>query len=223
MPDFMVDGMALSVPEALLGPKVRAALAEGRYEGRERKILPGLLRPGDRLLELGAGVGAVAIAASRLIGAEAVTAVEANPEAIPVLAANLARNGAGAVRIVHAAAVPDAEAGPAARFFLAPGFTAASLLPGAAPGGRETSVPTRGLHALVAEARATVLMMDVEGAEAALLARPLPAQVRAIGVETHPGLVPPAALDAIGAAMDATELRRRPELSQGDVWVFLRS
>lgn len=56
------------------------------------RLLDGLVRPGDRLLEVGAGSGILAIAAARL-GAEQVTAIEGDAFACEALAENVALNG----------------------------------------------------------------------------------------------------------------------------------
>lgn len=65
--------------------------------------LEGLIRPGDRVLDMGTGSGILAIAAAAL-GARSVDAVESDADALPNALENLDRNSAtGAVRLLHAA------------------------------------------------------------------------------------------------------------------------
>jgi ribosomal protein L11 methyltransferase len=58
------------------------------------RLLPSVLRGGDRVADLGAGSAVLAIAAARL-GAGRVAAIELDPDAIGNAEANVARNGAG--------------------------------------------------------------------------------------------------------------------------------
>jgi predicted O-methyltransferase YrrM len=55
------------------------------------ELLTDRLRPGDRVLDLGAGTGVLSMAA-HVLGASRVTAIEIDPAAGPIVAANLAGN-----------------------------------------------------------------------------------------------------------------------------------
>lgn len=78
------------------------------------RLLDGLVRKGDRLLDVGAGSGILAIAAARL-GAAEVTAIEGDPYACEALVENVERNDVGhAVRLQERWATAEslAAAGP---------------------------------------------------------------------------------------------------------------
>jgi ribosomal protein L11 methyltransferase len=65
------------------------------------RLLPDLIRPGDRVADLGAGSAVLAIAAAKL-GAAHVTAIELDHDAIANAAENVERNGvAGVVAVVE--------------------------------------------------------------------------------------------------------------------------
>ncbi|MCC6008102.1 MAG: FkbM family methyltransferase, partial [Rhodobacteraceae bacterium] len=162
---FTVDGVRMDIPERMLVPNLRAALEEARYEGQERRALRAHLRPGDRVLELGAGAGLLAVLAARVVGAEAVTAVEANPEMLDIIRATLRENGAPGVRLLHGAVVPDEAAGGAVEFHVHPGFWSAALAPNPRLKARRHAVPALGFRALLDEADANVLVCDIEGGE----------------------------------------------------------
>jgi len=71
------------------------------------RLLEASIRPGDRVLDVGAGSGILAIAAARL-GAVHVLAVESDPVAIPTARENLERNGVAESVTLENALVDDA-------------------------------------------------------------------------------------------------------------------
>jgi FkbM family methyltransferase len=86
-------------------------VARGYWEPSVTRALLRLLRPGQRVVEVGANVGWYSLLfASRVMPGGSVTAFEANPRAVSLLRRNLAANGfAAAVRVVPRA-VSDGRA-----------------------------------------------------------------------------------------------------------------
>lgn len=185
---FTIDGARIEVPVSALVPRLRGRLQDGGYERHERALLRAHLRPGDRVLDLGAGAGMVSITAARIVGAENVTSVEANPEMLRPLKRNLRRNVGAGGRVLPLAVVADGDPGDTVDLHVHPGFWSASTLPGRARNAVSHTVKARPLGKLIRRAEATVLAMDVEGAEAQLLNAPLHAQIRLLVIELHPML-----------------------------------
>ncbi len=149
------------------------------------------------------------------------TGVEAGPETLSYARANLAANGFSGVRLIHGA-VTATQTGEVA-FGQRPAFWASALKGNGdwPENARVTPVPARPIAALLAEARPTVLSCDIEGAEAQVLAEPLPG-VRLIVVEIHPGLYGAAGTRALFAALSAQGFAYCPEGSRGATVVFER-
>ena len=101
MADYEVDGIKLSVPGKLLNDRIAGKLVSGGYEAHEARAVQMRVKPGQRVLELGAGLGYVSSVCARLTGPQNVTSVEANPVMVPVVQDNLDRNGYGAVTVLH--------------------------------------------------------------------------------------------------------------------------
>lgn len=221
VPVFDLGGVSLEVPEAELDAGTREALASGRYEHSEANALLAHLAPGDRVLDLGAGCGFLTVIAAAVVGSDAVVAVEPNPAMPAVIAANVARNGLPPVTILHGAAVPG-PGGGTVPLYLRAGFWAASTCE---PGqGRRAAidVPALGLPGLLETARPTVLIADLEGAEATLFDGPLPKNLRLAVVELHPAHYGQAGVAAVFDAFARSGFTYCPRGSRGRTVVFER-
>lgn len=181
-------GVVLEFDDRWVTDNIRQRIYEGRYESGERLILEHTLVPGDRYLELGAGIGFITTCACRLIGADKVFAYEANPE-LAAFAADTARRNGFTPTVINAV-LADAEG--EIDFYVHEDFWSSTLL--ASQGGTPVRVPTRSFHDELARLQATYLMIDIEGGEVDLLdGERLPDCVRAVCLETHPAVVGAAA------------------------------
>lgn len=222
MPSFSLRGLTLTLPQTALRGGLEQALSSGRYEGQEADALLRHLTPEDRFLDLGAGLGFLCALAARVVGEAAVTGVEAGPETADLARANLAANGFPGARILQGA-VTATETGEV-EFGQRPAFWASALkgAEGWPANARLLRVPALPVGPLLADVRPTVLCCDIEGAEAAVLARPLPG-VRLIVVEIHPGLYGMAGTKALFDALSAQGFAYVPEGSRGATLVFGRA
>lgn len=179
-----MDGIALGVDRRVVAPAILRGFAEGDYELREATAAAALVRPGDRVLELGAGVGYVAVATLARQPDVVWHAVEANPALVPLIEENRRLNGVSFT--IENAAWGDRD-GPVALHGSRRGFWAASLL---ADADATDPVEVPGVDAArgIAAFRPTVLVMDVEGAEYAIIERADLGAVERMVVEFHPGL-----------------------------------
>ncbi len=221
MPSFALRGLTLSLPDATLRGGLEQALSSGRYEGQEADAILRHLRPGDRFLDLGAGIGFLCALAARVVGEDAVTGVEAGPETALLARANLDANGFPGVRMLHGAVT--AGKAQEVEFGQRPAFWA-SALKGAGDwpaNARVLRVPALPVGPLLAEARPTVLSCDIEGAELEVLSQPLPG-VRLIVVEIHPSVYGTTGTRRLFDALSAQGFAYLPEGSRGAVVVFGR-
>lgn len=223
MPSFSLRGLTLSLPETALRGGLEQALATGRYEHQEADALLHHLRPGDRMLDVGAGLGFLCALAARVLGEAAVTGVEAGPATLALARDNLAANGLAGVRLLHGAATATAPPDGMVDFGLRPAFWASALKgPGDWPANAElTRVPALPIAGLLAETRPTVLSCDIEGAEAQVLAQPLPG-LRLIVVELHPATYGAAGTRALFDALSAQGFGYCTQGSRGATVVFER-
>ncbi|WP_297772174.1 FkbM family methyltransferase [uncultured Roseovarius sp.] len=222
MADFEIDGLHFSVPDALLNERIRAKLASGGYEADEANAARMRLREGQRVLELGSGIGFIASICARVTGAENVTTVEANPAMLEVIRANLDRNGFGAATLLHGAVGGLAGGQASVPFDAGKAFWAARLANREKAGATTVTVPDLGLDALLQTVRPQFVIMDIEGAEEHLFAAAWPAHVRSVMMELHPGRYPDTVIKRIVDCMSASGLTYDPGPSRGRILCFRR-
>lgn len=198
---------------------VREVLLE-RYELPERQLLQRLLKPDDRVLEIGGGLGLIALLAGRIVGDDKVAIYEANPRLIRTIEANFARNGRTAP-VHNAAVVGRSVNGSTATFHLHRDFWASSLVD--KPGMVESiEVPTIALSELIGRHKPSVLIMDVEGAEYDML---LPTDLSSIDrlcLEVHSRYIGIEKISEIVQTLLASGFKIDLPGSEGEILLFSR-
>lgn len=183
---YELNGMLLGCPEALGSEKITQKLATGHYEGTEARAVQMRVKPGHRVLELGAGLGYIGALAASLAGAENVTAVEANPDMLKVIRDNYDRNAGEEITLRHGAVVGNDYEGDTLAFARGRQFWASRIARQGDSGPGLIEVPALKIGPLLKEFRPNVVIMDIEGAEQFLFDKPWPKSVRFVIMELHP-------------------------------------
>lgn len=222
MAQFTIDGIALDVPDALLSPGVHEKLRAGAYEAKERRAALMRLKPGHRVLDIGAGIGFITASCAAVTGGRYVTAIEANPDLIPVIRKTMALNNHPKVKIVHGAVSGQASETQKSAFAAAGAFWAGRIVTDDATGPSVRQVPQLALPRLLARYRPRHVIMDVEGAEAQFFDTPWPRHVRQIVMELHPKRYPDSTIQKIVDCLSASGLTYDPGPSVGRILCFRR-
>jgi FkbM family methyltransferase len=145
--------------------------AFGRYEPHFAELFSLLVRPGDRCVDVGANVGVHAVRLAKLAGQHGqVIAIEPDPEIMRRAQRNVALNGLETVKLVNAAA--SDQPGEMELYRPSPWDTnraRASLLHHPYLTGAATTVPVITLDDVCADERVSLIKIDVEGHEAAVV------------------------------------------------------
>jgi FkbM family methyltransferase len=160
---------------------------------------------------------------ARRIGPAAITSIEANPRLLPYIAWVHALNGVTHVRVLHG--IQDEAAG-SAPFYVPDDYIGASADDFTARG-KDTpptryDVPVLAARDVVEALRPTVLVCDIEEAEAKVLPFIDLSGLRAAIPELHPQWVGAAGVGAVFDAMGRAGLAYCPKTSQGKVVTFRR-
>ncbi len=144
----------------------RAIYCQGEWEPLETALFGAILRPGDRVADVGANVGWFSLLAARLVGpAGEVHSFEANRDTFALLQDNLALNAFAQV-VPHCLAVGE-QAGHARIAPREAGNAGADGVELADGGG--DSVPLIRLDQVLAEGPLRLIKLDIEGWEAKAL------------------------------------------------------
>lgn len=169
----MLDGIMLHLTE-MVSEHVRSYIRSGYYEWHERQVLGPLLRPDDIVLELGTGLGFLALWCGKRC--ERVVTVESNPKLYETIRDTLCRNH-DKPRFLPIAV---SRSGGPIQVVETPDFWGCSTK----YGGSQPSVRFCDLLVIV---QPTVLVMDIEGGEEDLAGSRLTPEIRAVVIEYHGG------------------------------------
>lgn len=178
------NGIKVPFIPHIITPKIERPMRNSRYEGGECALTRQMLQPGDRVLELGAGIGLISTVAAQVDGVEAVTTIEANPELIPVIRETHRLNGVEKVELLNGVVVPGQQ--KTAAFYLRKDFWASSMDPDAQRYTQKLDLPCYNIHDLIKTKNPTVIICDIEGGELGLFDDVDLSGVRALVLEFHP-------------------------------------
>ncbi len=201
-PFVMSRGLRFPKDRNFITGKLRGALRENRYEGKESDAVLRVVRDGDTVIELGAGIGYMSTYIAKNRAVEAIHAFEANPHLIPYIQSVYAANEVENAHITNA--ILGKRKG-ASDFDVRSNLLASSLSPLDGDTTPEiVQVDVLNGKQVFKETGANVLICDIEGAEADLIPELDLASLRAAVVELHPQWIGPAGVNKVFRAfMDA--------------------
>lgn len=209
-------------PSPFLHRKRVDRINSGAYEGQEVAGALHVTRAGDRVLELGAGIGFVGGVVAKLTAPARLLSFEANPRLIPHIRALHALNGLEKVAEVRNQVLFGGPDRPETATFHIHASYLGSSLQGNARSVEQVAVPTADLAATLAEFRPDVLIVDIEGGERDILKHADLSGVRAVVIEFHPAVYGIEGMQECKKALLRAGLARVEAYSTRHVWTCQR-
>jgi FkbM family methyltransferase len=179
----MIHGVEVAVDERVMSPTMLQVLRSGDYERDEAHHIGSIVQPGERIVELGGGVGFISSKIGQLNRADHIAVYEANPALIPLIERTHKLNGITA-QVVNAVVLPN-EKRSTAPFYVRRDFWASSLSPEPYGYDEVVEVPVVDFDEMLGRHRPSMLIVDIEGGEETLF-RDVPLTgVRKIYIELH--------------------------------------
>jgi len=220
--DEVIDARGVNIPFVpdIITPRIERPLRKGRYESGEQAHLRDIVRPLDRVLDLGAGLGLISTIAAKIATDGAVLSIEAQPNLLPLIRETWMLNSITNAELIHGMVAPTD--GPPATFYVRGDFWASSFEANSRPYIREVEVAQIGIGELIAGFKPTIICCDIEGAELGLFDNVDLSTVRAIIVETHVKVYSDQARDELLAMLAAKGLKAREQKRPSAVHVLER-
>lgn len=218
--ELCIYGITVPISATDVSPIIWEALTSGSYEAKEARLVQRLLRKGDHVLELGAGMGIITTLMARMPGVT-IWSYDANPHTIGL-----------AVRVAQANGVENAifnhglvAAGQTGRqpFYIRRDFWMSSLIEEQGPYLEVLEIPSLDVDALVTAHDINVLVMDIEGAERQLLQAAVLHGVDRVFMELHDHLYSLAGVRDVFVTMLEKGFSYDPRNSSGACVVFSRN
>ncbi len=175
-----------------MSPEMIDSLKSGSYEGGELKPIRMHMVPGDRVMEIGTGLGFITLFCAKIVGDRNVFTFEANPENEAHIRETFALNGMSPTLQIG---ILSKEAGEA-ELFLEPSLWSTSVIQRSKQA-RRIVVPKINLNDRVREIKPTFLVIDIEGAEYDLTGVIDFHTASKVMIELHPYIIGPEKSQAV--------------------------
>lgn len=174
-------------PSPFLTKKLVHRINIGRYEHPERKLSDKLVRPGDRVIEMGAGLGFVGAYIAKQKAGVTLNSFEANPELIPYIKALYKMNKIEDRATVHNAILaPDADRIESIQFHVNEAYQSSSVFEREGVEQETIDVAAEDWSRVRDSLSPDCLIIDIEGGELNFFKGAELDGVRAMIVEFHP-------------------------------------
>lgn len=214
-------GIKLRIDPDFMTPLLMDAIRQGRYETPEARRIGNILRQGDVVLEIGAGIGFMSALMLKNPVVERVVSFEANPLLIPKIQRTMDDNGVGAQRFELHNAILGAEETGMVDFHVHRDFWASSL--------RKTTatihsfpIPLVSFDRTIKTTRPTVIVCDIEGGEKTLFTTSDLTGVRCVYLELHQRVLGPAGMRDVFQAFHDRGFHYDQTHSSGAIVLFSR-
>ena len=215
-----IGGVVIPDDPAIITPAIRQAILSGRFEAAEASQIPAIVRPGDRVLEIGAGIGYISTLLARERRVARVIAVEANPHLLAYMARLHGVNRVRKVRRLNA--VLTNEPVESVTFYLRRDFWTGSVAAAPNPYHATVEVPAVSFDKLLRDEAINLVVCDAEGAEDGLFDGADLSGVDRVYLETHVHVTGLSGIRRLFAAMAEQGFVYDPRHSRGSVVFFQR-
>jgi len=216
---LLLHGLQMPILETDVSPIIWKAIQAGEYEAKEAHSVVRILRPGDRIIELGSGLGVITSIMAQTSDVS-IWSFDANPNLITLARRVADANGVKNAIFEHRLLT----AGPPSRytFFIRKDFWMSSLLEQQGPYESRISIESSNLDEFIEKNSANVLVMDIEGAEYGLLSSARLNGIDRVFLELHDHLYGLSGIRCIFTSMDSLGFSYDPRGSTGPCVLFTR-
>lgn len=212
MSELRVHGVRVPIRRQEVSDEIWQSLRSGEYEANEAYRVRRAIRPGDRVLELGSGLGVITSIIAAIDGVR-VWSFEADPSTVRLARRVIEANCNG--NVVLANGILAAGPSRSVAFYQREDFWMSSIYARQGPYERVVEIETRDLDTFVKQHRINALVMDIEGAELELVQQADLPGVERVFLELHDHLYGLGGVREISMALARNGLIYDPRGSNG--------
>lgn len=212
-------GVKFPEDETIISPRVRESIEAGRYESKEATQVEKLLKAGDRVLEIGSGLGFISTIAARSPLTEDVLCYEADPRLIGFIKSVHELNGVKKVSVRNAALTTNLNE-QSMTFYVRKDFWGSSFSKASGDYVSTAIIPTQSFNEVVQQFRPTFIVCDIEGAELDLFFNSSLFGVTRVLMEIHSKVLGRTGVKRLFDAMSARDFHYDEYHSHGSVVLF---
>jgi FkbM family methyltransferase len=179
-----LSGVIIPINEDIFSPTIISSIRSEEYEQQEADKLPAIIKEGDRVLEIGAGIGYISSLVARDSRVSAIRVYEANPKLIPLILNIHKINNINNVEVFNGI-LSDDNINSKSKFYLREDFWASSLVKDPWEYEAVIDVPNVGFSHEINTFRPTLIICDIEGGELDLFVNGDLGSVERVYVEVH--------------------------------------
>lgn len=212
-----LHGITIPLTPDEVSPVIWQAIINGSYEAKEAKWVFKAVKQGDRVLELGSGIGVITSLIATIPNVQ-VWAFEANPSTAALAKRIIETNTDG--NVVLSQGILAAGEPQDCRFYVRKDLWMSSMDKEQGPYEQEISLASANIDAFIADHNINVLVMDIEGAERDLLQKADLSGIERIFLELHDHLYGLAGIRDITQALADKGYAYDPRGSYGPCVLF---
>lgn len=205
----------------IITPPIKQAILNNLFEAEEAAQIPNIVKSGDTVLDIGAGIGFISTLLARQAGVKKVISVEANPDLMPFMKALHALNNVQNIERLNAVLTNDTAA--AMTFYQRRDFWMGSLAEGPNPYLKKIIVSTKNLNNLLRDQSVDLIVCDIEGAESIIFADADLSNVDRIYLELHDHITGLCGVKSVFDQLSAKGFAFDPRHSNGAIVLFRRA
>lgn len=214
-----VHGINVPITSDEVSPVIWQALTNGSYEAKEARSIFKAVKPGDRVLELGSGIGIITSIIAKITNVS-VWAFEANPSTAALARRVIDANGLD--NVVLSQGILTAGESCSFRFYVRQDLWMSSMDENQGPYEHTIELSSANIDEFIVRHGINVLVMDIEGAERHLLQNADLTGIERIFLELHDHLYGLAGIRDITHALAAKGYAYDPRGSQGPCVLFAK-
>ncbi|TGN67630.1 FkbM family methyltransferase [Paracoccus liaowanqingii] len=214
---FILHDVTIPLNKIDVSDVIFNSIISGQYEAKEARIAYSLLRQGDRVLELGAGLGIITTVMAKSAGVF-IWAFDANPDIVELGRVVLEENGISNVE--YNQGLLSAGDSKDHVFYVRRDFWMSSMLEEQGPFDKVVILQSSDIDCFIRSKAINVVVLDIEGAERELLSNASFKGVDRVFLETHDHLYGLAGIRDIFLAMEARGFVYDPRSSSGPCILF---